>query len=85
MANLAPTVEPAPVGNHQQRDSCRDCDPTVNRPADLSGHEAAGQHVDPLQEPDGPEDHQQAALQAGAITMPGGNVGGYVNRNGPIA
>jgi hypothetical protein len=40
----------APLRKHCPADY--DGYPTVNGPLDLAGHEAAGQHVNPLQEPD---------------------------------
>ena len=54
----------SPVGPKQQADTHDYSDSAVNRPLDLSRHETAGQHVDALQEPDAPEDHQHNAHDA---------------------
>jgi hypothetical protein len=45
----------------QQADSDEYRDPAIERPPNLAGHKAAGQDVDPLQEPDGAKQHQECA------------------------
>jgi hypothetical protein len=45
------------VDGKQHRYPRCDCDPAIDSPANLAGHETARQHVDSLEEPDAPNDH----------------------------
>jgi len=58
---LALARQPASVGRKQQSDSRDDCYPAVHRPSNLSGHKAAGQNVDALQEPNRAEERHDRA------------------------
>jgi hypothetical protein len=50
-----------PIGNDHQPNPHCDRDPAVNRPLNLSRHEAPRQYVDALQNPDGPHENQECA------------------------
>src|SRR5215218_8131372 len=53
--------DPSTSGEHQQGDADDGGDGPVHRPLPLAGHEAAGQDIDPLEDPDDPHEDQQHA------------------------
>ncbi len=59
--HAVPILAAPPFRGPQHSDSRRDRDPAVDRPADLTGHEAARQYVNALQEPDHAKDNQDHA------------------------
>jgi hypothetical protein len=50
---------PLPISSCQERESRRNSDRSVNRPLNLTCHEAAWQDVDTLQKPNGTEEHEE--------------------------
>lgn len=59
--SLSFSTAPPPVRQKQQHNTDCNREAAISRPANVARHETARQHIDPLQEPDTPDEDQQHA------------------------